>query len=138
MGLRFVFGGTVSVISAATAIMVSPLAGGVLLAFPSILPAAVTLLEKEEGKEASLSDLSGAVFGACGMLAFALVLIPLASRVPAVSALAIATAAWLVVSVTMYLLLHHHRPWVQQERREMVQRLRKAGASSEARRGHAQ
>jgi hypothetical protein len=135
MVMRFVFGGTISVISAFTAVAVSPLAGGILLAFPTILPAAVTLLEKREGKDASLSDLSGAVFGACGMLAFALVLIPLSTSVPGAVALTVAAVVWLIVSVSGYLLLHDHGPWKQHERREIAEGMgRGAAATANARR----
>lgn len=42
-------------------------------AFPAILPATLTLLEHDDGNPAAVHDFGGTVFGAVGLIAFALV-----------------------------------------------------------------
>ena len=51
--------------------MKGPVFGGMFLAFPAILPAAVTLLERRLGLAQASADVRGATAGALGMLAFA-------------------------------------------------------------------
>jgi Protein of unknown function (DUF3147) len=46
--VRFIFGGTISVIAAVLAGHFGPAFGGLFLAFPAIFPASATLLEKRE------------------------------------------------------------------------------------------
>jgi nicotinamide-nucleotide amidase len=102
MLMRFVFGATVSVAAGLIGLAAGERAGGVLLAFPAILPAALTLIESREGTSTAVSDVRGAVVGAFGMLGFALTVVALAGRIPTLLALLVAAVAWVVISAALY------------------------------------
>jgi uncharacterized YccA/Bax inhibitor family protein len=72
------------------------------LAFPAILPASLTLVQRDGGREEASIDAAGAVIGAIGLLAFSLVAAFGIKPLGAVPALIAAAAAWLVVSMTIY------------------------------------
>ena len=86
--VRFVLGGTMTVIAGLIASRWGPVVGGLFLAFPAIFPASVTLIEKHvrerkekiglsgsrRGKEAAALDAAGAVLGSLGLAAFAAVI----------------------------------------------------------------
>ncbi|MFF3904519.1 DUF3147 family protein [Streptomyces sp. NPDC001848] len=76
--------------------------GGVFLAFPAILPASLTLVAKEEGLRGARDDARGAALGTIGLLAFAPTTAVLLRHHSAWLALAVATAAWTVVSLGGY------------------------------------
>jgi hypothetical protein len=99
---RFGFGAVISIVAGIVGLAAGDRAGGVLLAFPAILPAALTLIESTEGTSAAVSDVRGAVTGALGMICFALTVVVLAGRIPTVLALVVATATWATVSVARY------------------------------------
>src|SRR5712671_1208998 len=85
--LRFVFGGAVTALAGIIAKRFGPEIGGLFLAFPAILPASATLIEKHEkqkkeragkegsgrGKAAAGVDAIGASMGAVGLAVFALI-----------------------------------------------------------------
>ena len=79
--------------------------GGLFLAFPAILPASLTLIEEKEGRRQAEGDAVGAIIGAVGLVVFALIAYVLFTRVPGGSVEAIALAAWLGVSILLYLLV---------------------------------
>jgi PncC family amidohydrolase len=99
--LRFGFGAAVSALAASVALSGGPRLGGLYLAFPAILPATLTLLEKKEGLAQAVSDIRGATIGSIGLLAFAAVAANLLTRSPG-GGLAAALAAWLLVSLGVY------------------------------------
>lgn len=103
--VRFGFGAAVSALAAAFSSVWGPRLGGVFLAFPAILLAALTLVAKEEGLRAARDDARGAAVGSVGMLAFAIVCSLSAQRYGGLAALAAATVAWALVSVGGYLLV---------------------------------
>jgi hypothetical protein len=90
--------------------------GGLFLALPAIFCASATLIEKHEirrkreaglagarrGQEAAALDAAGAVLGAFGMLAFAVVFWLVVERSVAAAFVA-ASLAWAVVSVAAWL-----------------------------------
>lgn len=103
--IRFVFGAVISIVAGVIALAAGNEPGGVLLAFPAILPATLTLVEKEED-ERQAEDLDvGAILGAAALGAFAVVVWQLVARHPAPLVLFLATVAWLVAAVLLYLLL---------------------------------
>src|SRR5205814_9032945 len=57
---RFVFGGGISLVAGVIGMAFGGVVGGVLLGFPGILPASLTLIEKKEGKEEASVDSIGA------------------------------------------------------------------------------
>ena len=86
-GLRFLFGGTITVVAGILAERFGPEFGGLFLAFPAIFPATATLIEKHErkrkdrvglpkasrGREAAALDAGGVTMGSIGLIGFALV-----------------------------------------------------------------
>ncbi|HKR99717.1 MAG TPA: nicotinamide-nucleotide amidohydrolase family protein [Candidatus Dormibacteraeota bacterium] len=102
LGLRFAFGAAVSVVAALIGEWLGERAGGVLLAFPAILPAALTLIERREGTSSAVSDVRGATAGAVGLLCFAITVAVLAQRIQVILALLIASAAWTAIGTLCY------------------------------------
>jgi Protein of unknown function (DUF3147) len=116
--VRFAFGGSVTAFTGVIAKHYGPAIGGLFLAFPAILPATATLIEKHEkekkeqsgkngtirGRRAAGVDSAGAAMGSIGLAVFAVILwkeLP-ASSLPIM--LTAATVAWLVAAVVLWLL----------------------------------
>jgi PncC family amidohydrolase len=102
--IRFAFGAAISLIAGALTLGAGPLVGGLFLAFPAILPATLTLLEKKEGLAQAIADVRGAVIGSVAMIGFALAAMSLLTRSPFL-ALGAALLVWATVSFTIYLSL---------------------------------
>ncbi len=103
--IRFAFGALISLVAGLIGMALGPKAGGVLLGFPAILPASLTLIQKREGKEQASIDSIGAVLGAFAMIVFAVVVALTATRWgPAVSVL-VALLVWLAVAVGLYFMV---------------------------------
>lgn len=100
--IRFGFGAAIAIIAGVVSLLFGPRAGGLFLAFPAILPATLTLLEKKEGKTKACADASGGVIGAVGLAAFAVVAALLLRRVTPALALGAALLAWTLVAVGLY------------------------------------
>jgi predicted membrane protein len=103
LAVRFAFGAAVSLLAGLVTVLFGPRAGGVWLAFPAILPAGLTLIERREGRREADRGVRGSVLGAIGMVAFAVtvyVMVPLAGRLAALLA---ALLVWLVVTLGLYL-----------------------------------
>jgi len=98
-----VFGAAISVIAALVSMRFGPKVGGLVLAFPAILPATLTLLEKKEGKTKAWANASGGSLGAVGLATFATVASVLLRVTTPTLALAAALSAWIVVSVGLYI-----------------------------------
>jgi hypothetical protein len=98
---RFAFGASISSIAALISLKFQ-LFGGMFLAFPAILPASLTLIERDAGREQASIDAQGAIIGAIGLLAFALVAAFGIKTMGAIPALIAAATAWLAVSVAIY------------------------------------
>ena len=110
--VRFVFGGLVTVGAGVAASVWGPVVGGLFLAFPSILPASLTLVAKHARLTgAAGADGLGAVMGSLGLVAFALVGWGLSERLSAVVVLLLACAAWLIVALGTWAIfqLRRHR-----------------------------
>ena len=106
-GVRFAFGALVSLVAATVGDAAGPMAGGLFLAFPAILPASLTLIESHEGTPEAVAEVRGAVLGAAGMVAFACTAAALLTRSPGALALVAALAAWVVVSGVLYMAGRH-------------------------------
>ena len=70
--VRFVFGAAISLMAALIGLRFPELSG-VFLAFPAILPASLTLVERDAGRHEAEVNARGAIIGAFGLLAFAVV-----------------------------------------------------------------
>jgi nicotinamide-nucleotide amidase len=103
-GIVFGFGALISALAAVVTLRFGPVVGGLFLAFPAILPATLTLLEKKEGLAQAVSNLRGAAIGSLGMIAFAAVGLVLIKRSPGL-ALVAALGAWMFVALISYLML---------------------------------
>ena len=101
--IRFVFGGGIALVAAISGSLFGPRFGGLFLAFPAVLPATLTLIEKKEGTTKAWADASGGVLGAIGLATFAFTALQLLRANPVV-ALALALLAWLLVSGSLYFL----------------------------------
>jgi uncharacterized protein DUF3147 len=103
IGLRFLFGTGIALVAGVAGMVAGSTFGGIFLAFPAILPASLTLIEKKEGTTKAWVDASGGVLGALGLAAFALTAMLLLAWNP-VAALVLALAAWAVASTSLYFL----------------------------------
>lgn len=99
--IRFAFGASISLIAALVSLKFQ-LFGGMFLAFPAILPASLTLIERDAGRQEASIDAEGAIIGATGLVAFALVVSFGIKTMGAIPALMAAATAWLVVSLGIY------------------------------------
>jgi hypothetical protein len=99
--VRFAFGAAISLTAALISLKFTVL-GGMFLAFPAILPASLTLVERDAGREEASIDAQGAIIGAVGLLAFALIAAFGINRIGAIPALLAAALAWLAVSLSIY------------------------------------
>jgi hypothetical protein len=114
--VRFLFGGTVTAIAGLVAREFGPAVGGLLLAFPAILPASATLIEKHEiqkkrgagldgtarGAKAAALDAIGAALGSIGLMLFGLSVWQLLPCYKAAEVLAAATLIWFVAAVLIW------------------------------------
>jgi hypothetical protein len=105
LGLRLAFGAAASLLAGVVSIAFGPRVGGVFLAFPAILPAGLTLIEKRDGLGECTQDVIGSVIGALGLVAFAIVAGGALRRFAIGTALAVALGAWLAFSVGAYVIL---------------------------------
>lgn len=103
-GIRFVFGATVASLVGILGKVSGPVVAGLFLAFPSVLPASLTLIESHEGKKPAGTDAFGAAIGSVGLMAFAGVVWAFAPRAPAWIVLGGAALSWLVVSTALWTL----------------------------------
>ncbi len=112
--IRFVFGGGIALVAAISGSVFGPRFGGLFLAFPAVLPATLTLIEKKEGTTKAWADASGGVLGAIGLAAFAFTALQLLRANPVV-ALALALVAWVLVSGGLYFLFRETRLFLKQD-----------------------
>lgn len=104
LAIRFAFGAGISTVAGVIGIIFGSRVGGILLAFPAILPATLTLLEKEDTERRAMGDDVGSILGAVALVAFALVAWTLFSKVGTPLSLVAACAAWFVVAAGLYLI----------------------------------
>lgn len=115
---RFLFGGAVTVLAGVVADKFGPSVGGLFLAFPAIFPAGASLIEKHQkeklqragasgqrrGRRAAGVDAAGAAMGSLGLAGFAAVVWKLLPQLASWETLALATGAWAVVALTVWVL----------------------------------
>jgi uncharacterized membrane protein (GlpM family) len=101
--IRFGFGAAISAVAGIVALLAGNRAGGILLAFPAILPATLTLVEKEES-ERRAEDLDvGSALGAAALGVFAVVVWQYMGDESGPLVLLTATVAWFLTAVVLYL-----------------------------------
>ncbi len=116
VAVRFCLGGLVTAASGLIAKKYGPSIGGLFLAFPAILPASATLIEKHERQRkerAGLSgsvrarkavglDAAGAAMGSVGLFVFALLICKFVPSHQPYLVLVAATVCWMMVSLLIW------------------------------------
>lgn len=122
--VRFVFGGLLTAATGLITHRYGPVIGGLFLAFPSIFPASVTLVQthqkkqeqkqgkteqdsQEKGEQAAGHTAEGAALGSFGLFAFALVIWRLSPNLPPWLVLVLAQLLWLSGAVLAW--------WIRQK-----------------------
>lgn len=103
--LRFAFGAGTSAIAGVVAVVWNARVAGIMLAFPAILAASLTLIADEESRRAAREDARGAVVAAAAIAAFAIVGYFAFGHVLPGLVLVLALVAWVVVAGGGYFLL---------------------------------
>ena len=120
--VRFLLGGSVTVVAGLLAKYYGPVFGGLFLAFPAIFPASATLVDKHErqkkqragiaqttrGRQVAALDAAGAALGSLGLATFAFVIWKLLPVWSVADAFIAALAAWLWVSGALWWLRKKH------------------------------
>ena len=102
--VRFAFGAAISLAAGLIGMKFGPVVGGIFLAFPAILPASLTLIEKKDGRQEAAIDSEGAVLGAIALVAFAFVIALTVTSWGVVTALVVGLAVWLAVAIALYVM----------------------------------
>jgi len=100
---RFGFGAGVSLVAGVIGLLAGARAGGMFLAFPAILPATLTIIEKEDGRHQALEDERGSSYGTVGLTVFAVSSALTIVAWALAATLVVAFAAWAVSSFACYL-----------------------------------
>jgi hypothetical protein len=120
--VRFLLGGSVTVVAGLLAKYYGPVFGGLFLAFPAIFPASATLVDKHErqkkqragikqtkrGRQLAGVDAAGAALGSLGLATFAYIIWKLLPVWTVTGVFIVAVAAWLCVSVTLWWIRKRH------------------------------
>ena len=101
LAIRFAFGAAIAVAAGLVGLKWGARPGGVFLAFPAILPAALTLLERSAGVSKTETDALGAGAGAVALLLFAMVVAVLGQRLGVLSVL-VAAGAWTAAALGLF------------------------------------
>jgi hypothetical protein len=105
LAARFAFGFSVSVVAGLIGVAAGQRAGGVMLAAPAVLPATLTIIERQEGRGPAVTEAQGSVPGAVALIGFALVAAATTARIPLAGALFAALATWVAVAIAGYFVL---------------------------------
>jgi hypothetical protein len=100
--VRFAAGAGASLLAALVSQFFGSKVAGPLLALPAILLASLTFIADEDGRRAAIDDSRGAVLGALGLVAFAVVCWQLLGSLPTWLVLVAATTAWAAASLLLY------------------------------------
>ena len=116
VGVRFLFGGIITVATGLIARGWGPSVGGLFMAFPAIFPASATLVAKHEDEEmedaglpgdrraaaAAALDARGTTMGTIGLMVFGVMAWKLLPIRPMPSVLIGALVAWFAVAATLW------------------------------------
>ncbi len=103
--VRFAFGAGTSAVAGTISIVWNSKTAGVMLAFPAILAASLTLIADEDSRRAAREDARGAFVGAIALASFALVAYAAFGHLASPLVLLLALLAWLCVACGLYLVL---------------------------------
>lgn len=103
--IRFVAGALTSVASGAVTLAFGARVGGILLGFPAIMAASLTLIEEEEDSVEAREDARGAIVGACALTLFAAVAALTFVHLASGLVLLASTIVWATAAVLGYVIL---------------------------------
>lgn len=103
VGYRFLGGALTSIAAGGVTLLFGARVGGILLAFPAILAASLTLIEEEENSAEAREDARGAVMGGIALALFAAVAAVTFGSLSGALALVLATVAWFAWAFLGYL-----------------------------------
>jgi hypothetical protein len=103
--IRFVAGALTSIASGALTLAFGARVGGIMLGFPAILAASLTLIQEEEDTAHAREDARGAIAGGCAMASFAFAGALTLGHLGAAVALLIAAGAWVLTAFALYAIL---------------------------------
>jgi hypothetical protein len=104
LGYRFAAGALTSIVAGAVTLALGARVGGILLAFPAILAASLTLIEEQEDSAEAREDARGAVMGGIALALFATVAALALGELSGALALLLATVTWFAGAVLGYAL----------------------------------
>jgi hypothetical protein len=99
--IRFLFGGAVSVLAQLIAQWTTGRFGGIFTAFPAILLASLTIINRKSGREAAENDARGGIVGAIAFVITAIVLSVTLKWLVGWSLL-LALIVWLICGLGLY------------------------------------
>jgi hypothetical protein len=102
LAIRFAFGFVIAVAVGIVTELWGNRVGGLFLAFPSILPASLTLIAEQDGEREAKVDAGGAIIGGLAMSFFAVVSWLAIGRMPVLGAEVLAFVAWCAVAIGGY------------------------------------
>lgn len=120
--VRFLLGGLITAVAGLIAKKFGAPLGGLFLAFPAILPASATLIEKTESerkqevglngiqraRQAVAADAAGAELGALALILFAFIVWRMLPNHAAWETILSATVAWLVAAIALWFARKRH------------------------------
>jgi hypothetical protein len=104
LGIRFVAGALTSIAAGVLSIVFTARVAGLMLAFPAILAASLTLIEEQDDSVEAREDARGAILGGAAMGAFAAVAAITFGSMSGAIALVLGSAAWAGVALGGYLI----------------------------------
>lgn len=102
--VRFAFGGAITVGTGLVGKHFGPVAAGMFLAFPAILPASLTLVNAHDGRRQCVDDARGARLGTLGLVAFAATVVVTVGGLAPWIVLTVAALMWALVDVGAWFL----------------------------------
>jgi hypothetical protein len=109
LGYRFAAGALTSIASGALTLACGPRVGGIMLAFPAILAASLTLIKEQEDGVQAREDARGATIGGAALALFAAVAALTIGHLSGVVSLLLATLSWFVGAFLGYRLAWFRR-----------------------------
>lgn len=103
--VRFAAGALTSIASGVVTLAFGARVGGILLGFPAIMAASLTLIEEEEDATEAREDARGGIVGACALTLFAAVAALSFGHLPGGIVLLLSTVVWASAALLGYVVL---------------------------------
>jgi hypothetical protein len=103
--IRFAAGAATSIASGLVTLGFGPRVGGILLGFPAIMAASLTLIAQEEDLADAREDARGAILGACALTLFAVAATLSFGHLAGAVVLALSSVVWAAAALLGYVVL---------------------------------